>query len=211
MRRVLNMAGMIAPVWLVLGVAYVASLRPEYSHYQHLMSRLGEKTSTTEFISPLVNNYPLAVLFCAFGLFVVIDFHSWQARLAGLLIMLHGVLSAVAGFYACDAGCPMLAESASQTIHNMAGAFMFMSLILAMFLLAWVAAEEIRVPWFARYSMASAVVTLVFLGLTSYAMATGNGAGLYQRISYGVAACWIFVLAFCAWQQAGNAAGEYPQ
>lgn len=208
MKKILNIAGMVAPIWLVAGVIYVASLRPEYSHYQNLMSQLGERTSTTEFISPLVNNYPLAALFCAFGLFVVINFHSWQAKLTGVLIITHGVLSAVAGFYSCEVGCPMITESASQKIHNISGAFMFMSLIVGMFFWAPVSTKEIRISWFSRYSIASAILTLIFLGLTSYAMASGNGAGLYQRISYGVAVMWVFALALCSWQIATKQNGR---
>ena len=60
-------SGLIATLWIFIGV-YVASLFYEgYSHSKQFCSELGATGSPTEKLSPLINNYPLGFLFCFFG------------------------------------------------------------------------------------------------------------------------------------------------
>lgn len=65
-------SGMIIPFWLFLGVLVAGALNPGYSHIHQAMSELGAEGSATQFISPLINNFPLGILFIAFGFYLVI-------------------------------------------------------------------------------------------------------------------------------------------
>ncbi len=64
-------SGMIIPLWLFIGVTIAGLMNPGYSHVNQAMSELGVKGSTTHFISPLINNFPLGILFIAFGLYLI--------------------------------------------------------------------------------------------------------------------------------------------
>ena len=74
-------SGLLAPIWLLLGVALAGSFYPEYSHFNQAMSELGAKGSPTHALSPLLNNYPLAVLFVLFGIGVIKTFPTSNSPL----------------------------------------------------------------------------------------------------------------------------------
>lgn len=79
----------IASVWIVIGVFTVAKRYPNYSHKKQFCSELGTAGSATEKLSPLINNYPLGILFCAFGWYVI------NLENAPILVVLVGWLSVV--------------------------------------------------------------------------------------------------------------------
>jgi len=71
MFELLAYTAIIASIWIVIGVFTVAKLYPSYSHNKQFCSELGAAGSATEKLSPLINNYPLGILFCAFGWYVI--------------------------------------------------------------------------------------------------------------------------------------------
>ena len=99
-------SGVLAPIWLFLGVIIAGSLYPEYNHYNQAMSELGAKGSPAHMLSPMINNYPLGVLFIIFGLGLIKTFsNSKLAIFSGILVVIHGLASFSAGFFSCDIGC----------------------------------------------------------------------------------------------------------
>lgn len=196
-------AGLITPLWLALGVAIAGALYPGYSHVDQAMSLLGAEGAPTQGISPLINNFPLGVLFLLFGASVLRRFDNLWARLSGLLIMLHGLGSFGTGYFACDAGCAPANPSTSQSLHNLAGLIMAFSLLLASGLWVWLARRVLASPGFSWFSLACTLVALGALPLMAGALESGHGFGLFQRINYGASLLWVAALALMLLRRPG--------
>lgn len=189
------LAGLLAPFWLVLGVTLAGALYPGYNHLDQAMSLLGAKGAPTQFISPLINNYPLGALFMMFGVAVLLSFDSLCSRLSGLLIMIHGLGSFATGFFSCDVGCALEAPSTSQTLHNLAGLIMALSLLLASALWVFLGRRVLGSRGFALFSLLCTLGALGSLPLMAVALENGQGFGLYQRLNYGISLLWLAGLA----------------
>ena len=163
-------AGLITPLWLALGVAIAGAMYPGYSHVDQAMSLLGTEGAPTQSLSPLINNFPLGVLFLLFGASVLLRFGNRWARLSGLLIMLHGLGSFATGYFACDAGCAPANPSTSQNLHNLAGLIMAFSLLLASGLWIWFARRVLSSPGLSWFSLACTLVALGALPLMAAAL-----------------------------------------
>lgn len=198
------LAGFITPFWLALGVALAGSFYPGYSHVDQAMSLLGAADAPTRTLSPLINNYPLGALFVLFGVALWASFGSPWARLSGLLIVLHGLGSFATGYFACDAGCALENPSRSQTLHNLAGLVMALSLLLASALWVWLGRRLLNSPGFSWFSLACTVLALGALPLMNVALQSGQGFGLYQRLNYGASLIWMAGLALALWRRAGR-------
>ena len=188
-------AGLITPLWLTLGVTIAGALYPGYSHVDQAMSLLGAVDAPTRVISPLINNFPLGVLFLLFGTALLLSFRSRWARLSGLLIILHGLGSFGTGYFACDAGCAPEHPSASQNLHNLAGLVMAFSLLLASGLWVWLGRRLLASPGFSWFSLFCTLAAVGALPLMASALESGHGFGLYQRINYGASLLWVAGLA----------------
>lgn len=188
-------SGLLAPIWLLIGVTVVANLYPEYSHYQQAMSELGAKGSPTHMQSPLINNYPLGVLFIIFGIGLIKTFpSSIAARLSGVLVIVHGVSSFFTGFFSCDIGCALDSPSTEQNIHNMSGLLLFFSLLFANLIWVFISKRYLAIKWFGWFSLMCFLIAIALLPLMVEAVESGEGFGLYQRLNYGTQALWVFVL-----------------
>ncbi len=188
-------SGVLAPVWLLLGVAFTGSLYPEYSHYNQAMSELGAKGAPTYQLSPFINNYPLGVLFAIFGIGLIKTFtSSMLARLSGFLVLVHGFSSVCAGYFSCDVGCALESPSLEQNIHNISGLVLYFSLLLSSLIWVFIAKRLLSIKWFGGFSLVSSVIAIGLLPLMATAVESGSGFGLYQRINYGTQALWIFAL-----------------
>lgn len=132
MNRILVIPGLLILPWLIIGVWYAGTIYAEYDHIHQLMSELGETGSATETISPMVNNYPVGILFLmfAFGFYSTTEINRHQLYVAFALAF-HGLGSILAGYFACDKGCQLLGGSATQNMHTVAGISMFVSLFIA--------------------------------------------------------------------------------
>lgn len=69
-------SGIVIPIWLFIGVAIAGAMNPGYSHVNQAMSELGAKGAVTHIISPIINNFPLGILFIAFGLYTISTFKN---------------------------------------------------------------------------------------------------------------------------------------
>jgi len=194
--RCLLTCGLLIPFWLLLGVWLTARAYPGYDHLQQAMSQLGAAGAPTHHWSPLLNNFPLAVLFALFAWGLA---RCWQgsklAMASAALILLHGVGSLGTGWFPCDQGCTPAQPSLSQQLHNLSGLLMFLSLTLASAL--WVRlgkrlSGSRALGWFSLVCLIAAVVTVV---LMAQAAQSGQLFGLYQRLNYGVSVIWIAGLA----------------
>jgi hypothetical membrane protein len=195
-RKLLYSAGVLAPIWLVLGVAVAGRLYPGYSHFDQAMSELGAIGSPVHTLSPIINNYPLGVLFGLFGYAIIKTFHhSQSAFLSGLLVIVHGSGSIAAGYFPCDVGCKLDSPLPSQSIHNLSGLIMFFSLLFATVLWIFVSRRLLGSKWFGWFCLACSLAPIALLPLMAGAIATGVAFGFYQRIIYGIQVLWIVVFA----------------
>ncbi|MGC1328637.1 DUF998 domain-containing protein [Pseudomonas sp.] len=190
------MAGVAIPFWLALALLILGSLYPDYSQFEQSMSVLGAVDAPTHFIAPIINNFPLGLLFILFGVSVYKTFpQSALARFSGLLIVLHGLASFVTGDFACDAGCSLDAPSTTQQIHHLAGLVMAWSLIGAGAIWAWLGLRLQGFRGLAFLSMALTLVALVTVPMVAISAKNLVGHGLYERVNAFVSAIWVAIFA----------------
>lgn len=189
----LVLAGVVAPLWMLLGVIIVARLYPGYSHRHQVMSELGARNRATTKIHPWLNNFPIGFWFVLFGVVLLKNepTHSLQF-LTGILMMVQGISHWVTGLFPCDEDMGIPKPSTGQVIHNVAGLVMYFSLLTACLL--WVIKIHNLPEWFSLYSAVTAVISVIALVFMLRALKTNTNLGLYQRINYGVLAAWVMVL-----------------
>lgn len=190
-------SGMIIPVWLFIGVTIAGAMNPGYSHINQAMSELGAKGSMTHVISPLINNFPLGILFIAFGLYIITTLrNSKLAICSGVMVLVHGIGSILAGYFSCDAGCQPASPSNSQIAHNLSGFTMFLSLTIAGWLWAYLGKRQLGSTFLSWFSFVCMVVALGAALMLPQAVESGKNFGLYQRVNYGVSVIWLGVLSY---------------
>ncbi|NRB38033.1 MAG: DUF998 domain-containing protein [Pseudomonadales bacterium] len=191
--KVLNLFGLIAPFWLLLGVTIAGAMYPGYSHYQQAMSELHALGSPVAFISPFINNYPLGLLFIGFGFFVFSSFKSIAVKISAVMIILHGIGSIIAGFFPCDVGCHPESDSFNQAMHGVGAVIMTLTFLLVPAMWAYLAGSEFKLRWFAWLSLFCVLAQIALMPLMGQALESGEGFGLYQRIAYAIPMSWLLV------------------
>ena len=179
----------IASVWIVVGVYTAGKLYPGYSHTKQFCSELGAAGSPTEKLSPIINNYPLGLLFCLFGWYVLqLENAPLLIALVGWLTISHGVATWFAGYFPMDGDPQTKTPTLSCRIHSWAGLVMLMSLLIAPILVAVSSYTSIS---FRLFSILCVCITCCFLVLLKQAFKQKGSAGTYQRLSYGVQLLWL--------------------
>ncbi len=190
-------SGMVIPAWLFIGVTIAGLMNPEYNHLNQAMSELGAKGSTTHSISPLINNFPLGILFIAFGLHLISTLkHSKLAIASGVMVLVHGVGSISAGYFSCDSSCQPVSPSNSQIMHNLSGFIMFLSLTIAGWLWVYLGKKQLGSMFLSWFSFFSMVIALGAALMLPAAVESGHNFGLYQRVNYGVSVIWLATLSY---------------
>lgn len=188
-------SGMLAAIWITLGVYIAAKYYPNYCHRTQFCSELGAKGSPTQRLSPRLNNYPLGVLFCFFGGFLwSLPDASIAIQITGGLICLHGIGTWVAGVFPMDKDPYTRAPSMSCQIHSWAGFFMLLSLLVAPLFIAFAAQAPWLPLWFRVTSIVAFLLTLFYLVKMAKAVQLKHNVGLYQRLSYWTGLVWLSIL-----------------
>ncbi|KZN45014.1 DUF998 domain-containing protein [Pseudoalteromonas luteoviolacea] len=194
---VVLLSGLFATIWITLGVYIAARYYPNYNHKTQFCSELGAAGSPTEKLSPLINNYPLGVLFCLFGWSIIIHAHeSLLLICVGGLIIVHGIGTWVAGFFPMDKDPYTTTPSFNCQVHSYAGFIMLLSLLIAPTLMIFSQFEL----WFRFFSGLCVIIACYYL----YKMALtfkqkANLVGLYQRLSYWIKLIWLAALSIMLW------------
>lgn len=188
--------GLIAPIWIILGVFSAAKLYPNYNHRKQFCSELGAKGSPTEKISPLINNYPLGILFCFFG-FAVIQMKDGTilSAIAGALIIVHGIGTWIAGYFPMDANAYTESPSFDCKVHSWAGFIMILALLIAPLLMIFSPTSESITLYFKVFSIVSILAAVYFMYTLAKAFKKKSNPGLHQRLSYGAQLVWLSGLA----------------
>lgn len=186
-------SGAIASIWIVVGIFVVSLFYPNYSHSQQFCSELGATGSPTQKLSPVVNNYPLGLLFILFGYHVAISNLEHIATLIiGSMIILHGLGTWVAGYFPMDKNPYIASPTPSCKIHSWAGLVMLMSFIIAPAIVCFSAYPL----WFRLFSVLCILGTILFTLALAKAFKAKSNPGFHQRLSYGFQILWLFIYSF---------------
>jgi hypothetical membrane protein len=185
-------SGIIATIWIFIGVYVTSRFYPSYSHCKQFCSELGATGSPTEKLSPLINNYPLGFLFCFFGWYLAqLSNATGLVQVAGWLVIVHGVGTWVAGYFPMDADPFTKHPTFNCKVHSWAGFIMLLSLIIAPLLIALSPTTEITPLYFRIFSLVSVIAAVYYLFAMAKAVKSQSNPGIYQRISYGVQLIWL--------------------
>ncbi|MBM7074010.1 DUF998 domain-containing protein [Shewanella sp. 202IG2-18] len=187
-----SLSGLIASIWIIFGVYIAGKFYPNYSHSKQFCSELGAKNSPTEKLSPWINNYPLGLLFCIFGWYISYISDSLPLTLTGMMVVIHGIGTLVAGYYPMDADPYTKKPSVECKIHSWAGMFVLLSLLVAPICALFSTEQALASIGFTLLSILSVIVSVSFLvKMTKVFKRKGNTAGLYQRLAYGTQLFWL--------------------
>ncbi|KTF16655.1 DUF998 domain-containing protein [Pseudoalteromonas sp. H105] len=187
-------SGLIATIWITIGVYATSRYYDGYSHAKQFCSELGATGSPTEKLSPFINNYPLGCLFCLFGWYLTQHPEaSLFVNLAGWLIILHGVGTWVAGYFPMDADPFTKQPTFKCKVHSWAGFIMLLSLVIAPILIVFSSTDAIIPFYFRAFSIVSVVAAVYYLYVMAKAIKNQSNPGIYQRVSYGFQLIWLSV------------------
>ncbi|KZN33804.1 hypothetical protein N474_16375 [Pseudoalteromonas luteoviolacea CPMOR-2] len=190
------LSGLIAFIWITVGVIVAAKFYPNYNHNEQFCSELGAVGSPTQKLSPMINNYPLGALFCLFG-WAIFQHSDSSVLLAttGWLVILHGIGTWVAGMFPMDKDPYTRSPSLSCQIHSWAGFIMLLSLLIAPILVAFSSLPAA----FRAFSLVSVIVAVYYLVKMAQAVKLQKHVGRYQRLSYWAKLLWLAGLSLLLW------------
>ena len=191
MSNLLAYTGIIASIWIVIGIYAASRFYPNYSHLRQFCSELGAFGSPTQRLSPAINNYPLGALFALFGCYVVVSFQSHTPSIViGSMIIIHGLCTWICGFFPMDADPYTTAPSTSCKVHTWSGLVMLISFIVAPCIVVF----SSYFPLSLRLISGLCVVGCFFFSYRlAKALEQKTVPGLHQRLSYGFQILWLFV------------------
>ncbi|GLX84514.1 hypothetical protein tloyanaT_07660 [Thalassotalea loyana] len=192
LESIATLSGLIATIWISLGVYVAGKLYPNYDHANQFCSELGATGSPTEKISPVINNYPLGFIFCLFGWALIqLDNSTLSITIAGVLIIIHGIGTWIAGYFPMDKDPYTKSPTLNCKIHSWTGFVMLLSLLIAPLVIAF-SASSVYIPfWFRIASIITVVLAIYYLVKMAKAVRKQKLTGYYQRISYWVKLLWL--------------------
>jgi hypothetical membrane protein len=200
---VLNAAGIAGPVLWLAAVAYLGSLRPEYSHYRHYISELAARGTTTQHPMQIAGFVVPGLMVAAFGVLVGLSSRTKRAGAGAALLIASGIARIAAGVFPPDPCCATMAPSFSERMHNAAGLGFVLTIGAAV--LIWSAVTEptfrTRTNWFRWYSLVTFVAALTLPLLLPRFGAGSVNVGLMQRASFSVLNLWVLVFAVVVWSR----------
>ena len=195
--RVLNAAGIAAPLLWVSALVYIGSLRPEYSHSRQYISELAARGTPTQHLMQVAGFILPGLMVVAFGLLVGLSAHTKLAGAGAALLIVSGIARVVAGAFPLDPCCAPMVPSFSHRMHNAAGAGYVLS--MGATALIWCAVAErtfrTRAQWFRWYSLATFVAAVTLPWWLIRFGTDPTSVGVFQRASFGILNLWLFVFA----------------
>ncbi len=181
----LSLVGMFASLWLVVGVVIAGKIYPNYNHAKQFLSELGASNSPTEKLSPLINNFPLSILFITFGIYLL---SLKGMSFIGYCVVFHGAGTLIAGIFPMDFDPYTKEPTTSCKIHSVAGLIMFVSLLAGSIFAVFISSFGL---FFNILSALATLFTLYFTFKLTKEFSLKRNVGLYQRLSYGCQLIWL--------------------
>lgn len=191
----ISYTGIIASIWIVAGVIIASLFYPNYSHSRQFCSELGAAGSPTQKLSPLINNYPLGLLFILFGYYLISTYAESTATVAiGIMVVIHGLSTWVCGFFPMDADPYTTTPTIPCQIHSWSGMVMLISFIVAPAIAVFSDTNPITNPTAIRvFSLICLLGCFYFTYRLSVSFKERTNPGTHQRLSYGFQILWLFV------------------
>jgi hypothetical membrane protein len=181
-------SGVIAALWVLVGVTIAAKNYGGYSHSKQFLSELGAKNSPVEKLSPLINNYPIGLLFTLFGGYLIYLDDFAVLSYVGWLVILHGIGTWVAGYFPMDTDPYTQSPSLSCKVHTLAGSVMSLSLLIAPFLCLL---SNVFPTTFKLFTLACLLISIAFMLTLANAFNKKTNLGTHQRLSYSAQLVWL--------------------
>jgi hypothetical membrane protein len=188
------LSGLLATIWISVGVFVAAKFYPNYDHKNQFCSELGASGSPTEKLSPIINNYPLGFIFCLFGWHLTqLNDSNMALIFTGVLIILHGIGTWVAGYFPMDKDPYTNTPTLHCKIHSLAGFIMLLSLLIAPIIVAF-SPDSVYIPlWFRVLSIIVVFLAIYYLVKMAKGLKEKKLTGFYQRLSYWVKLLWLSI------------------
>jgi hypothetical protein len=195
MNDLLVLFGFLPIIWISIGLYVAGHFYPQYSHKTQFCSELGAIGSPTQKLSPVINNFPLGIIFCILGMLLFEQTQNPIIIFTAICVVIHGIGTVVAGTFGMDLDPYIKTPSRSGIIHSWAGFIMFMSLLIPQVSIFFTDYIAISIT-FKMFCLIYLVLTLYFTVKLKKAYQAKTYPGLYQRLSYGVQLIWLSHLGF---------------
>jgi hypothetical protein len=172
----LSLVGLFVSLWVVVGVWIAAKRYSGYNHKHQFLSELGALGAPTQKFSPIINNFPLSLLFILFGGYLIL---SVDLLFIGICVVVHGIGTFVAGLFSMDKDAYTTTPSLSCKIHTIAGSAIFTARLGVVFQVI---------------SFVASLLTVLFTVQLAREFALKRNVGLFQRLSYGSQLLWLSCL-----------------
>ena len=155
-----------ATAWLMVGVFAFAYRKPQYSHFNHTISELGEVGARDQRLVAFALFLPVGLL-----LLTAASLLRPESQAAAGLALAIAIGYLVASMFPCDPGSPALGNT-RQTLHNLGGAVQYIGGGFALLMLAE--------SWGSPFKIAAGIVLATAAALTF--LPSTFARGLAQRI-----------------------------
>jgi hypothetical protein len=181
---------------LLIVVTLCGFLRPGYDHVTRFVSELGATGTSYAWLLNFGGFAPAGLLsVVASGVLCVSFTDNLPVKLGFGIVAACASTFIVAAFSPCDIGCPASGGSFSNVLH------MKLTLLASVLItptIAFIGLQFRRLPkWksLALYSIATGVVAFVLIAAMMSTMNSRAGAGVFQRLHFGVCFLWLAVVA----------------
>jgi hypothetical membrane protein len=192
--RLVALCGITAPVLMLFLWAIASLIRPGYDQLNQYGSELGTGPNAIIMNTNFVVTGLLIIAF-GMGLFKNIYGGRWT-QIGSILLGIFGAAEVAGGFFPCDPGCPLAAQSLSQLAHNADAAVAFVAIAFAPFLVSVGLKHDDRWQSYRFYSLATGIIAMgLFLVFSATSLGNLGYVGLFQRLFLAVPFLWIEVVA----------------
>jgi len=185
---------MTAPVLMLVLWTVASLMRPGYDQLSQYGSELGNGPNAIIMNTNFVVTGLLVIAF-ATGLFK--NLHGGgRAQTGSILLAVFGTGEVSGGFFPCDPGCPIAAQSLSQLAHNMDAVIAFAAIALAPLLVSLGLNSDDRWRDYRSYSLFTGILSIgLFLVFSAASLDYLGYVGLFQRLFLAVPFLWIEAIA----------------
>src|SRR5205809_6126198 len=169
-------------------------MRPGYNQLNQYGSELGTGPNAIIMNANFVVTGLLIIAF-AVGLFRNIHGGRWPG-IGSTLLGIFGVAEATGGFFPCDPGGPIAAQSLTQLAHNVDAVIAFVAIALAPLLVSLGLNRDDHWQGYRSYSLVTGLLaTGLFFVFSAASLGYLGYVGLFQRLFLALPFLWIEVVA----------------
>ena len=207
--RLLALCGMTAPVLMLILWTVASLMRPGYDQLSQYGSELGAGPNATIMNANFVVT-GLLIIALATGPFANIRGVRWT-QIGSILLGVFGTGEVAGGFFPCDPGCPITAQSVFQLTHNVDAVIAFVAIALAPFLFSLGLNSDDRWKSYRSYSLVTWLLAIgLFLVFAASSLGYLGFVGLFQRLFLAVTFLWIEVVAIRLFRISGHRPSSRP-